>query len=134
VVVAGVPFVDLMNTMSDPSIPLTTNEWEEWGNPNEDKYFDYMLSYSPYDNVRAQPYPHMLITAGLHDPRVPYWEPAKWASKLRTLKTSETDVVVKMDLESGHFTASDRYKGIREKAFDQAFVLSKLGLADAPKK
>lgn len=106
----------------------------QWGNPNEDKYFDYMLSYSPYDNVRAQPYPHLLITAGLHDPRVPFWEPAKWASKLRTLKTSDTQVVVKMDLDSGHFSASDRYKGIREKAYDQAFVLSKLGLADAPKK
>lgn len=79
VAVAGVPFVDVMNTMSDPSIPLTTGEWEEWGNPNEHKYFDYMLSYSPYDNVREQAYPNILITAGLHDPRVAYWEPLKYA-------------------------------------------------------
>jgi oligopeptidase B len=132
--VAGVPFVDLMTTMCDPSIPLTTGEWEEWGNPNEAKYFDYMLSYSPYDNVRAQPYPHVLITAGLHDPRVAYWEPAKWASKLRSLKTDDNEVIVKMDLDSGHFSASDRYKYLREKAFDQAFVLDKLGLANTAKK
>lgn len=132
-VVAGVPFVDLMNTMCDPTIPLTTGEWEEWGNPNENKYFDYMLSYSPYDNVRAQPYPHILITAGLHDPRVAYWEPAKWASKLRSLKTSDTHVICKFDLDSGHFSASDRYKYIREKAFDQAFVLHKLGLTNTKK-
>jgi len=129
-VVAGVPFVDLMNTMCDPSIPLTTGEWEEWGNPNEDKYFDYMMSYSPYDNVRAQPYPNMLITAGLSDPRVAYWEPAKWASKIRSLKTNhDTEVIVKMDLDAGHFSASDRYKYLKETSFDQAFVLDKLGLA-----
>jgi len=134
VIVTGVPFVDLMTTMCDPTIPLTCGEWEEWGNPNEDKYFDYMLSYSPYDNVRAQPYPHMLITAGLHDPRVAYWEPAKWASKIRYFKTNSTHVIVKMDLDSGHFSASDRYKYIREKAYDQAFILAKLGLADIPKK
>mmetsp|Transcript_8748 Transcript_8748/g.10460 ORF Transcript_8748/g.10460 Transcript_8748/m.10460 type:complete len:783 (+) Transcript_8748:487-2835(+) len=130
VAVAGVPFVDCMNTMSDPSIPLTTGEWEEWGNPNEYKYFDYMLSYSPYDNVREQDYPNILVTAGLHDPRVAYWEPAKWASKLRLLKTDENEVVCKFDLSSGHFSASDRYKYIKEKAFDQAYVLDKLGLAD----
>ena len=133
-IVAGVPFVDLMNTMCDPTIPLTTGEWEEWGNPNEDKYFDYMLSYSPYDNVRAQPYPNILITAGLFDPRVAYWEPAKWASKLRSLKTGDNKVLCKFDLDSGHFSASDRYKYLREKAFDQAFVLSMVGLADTPKK
>lgn len=128
VVVAGVPFVDVMNTMSDPSIPLTTGEWEEWGNPNEAEFFDYMLSYSPYDNVRNQPYPHILITGGLYDPRVAYWEPVKWASKLRTMKTDSNEVLVKMDLEAGHFSASDRYKYLREKAFEQAVVLDKLGL------
>jgi len=129
-VVAGVPFVDLMNTMCDPSIPLTTGEWEEWGNPNEDKYFDTMLSYSPYDNVREQPYPNILITAGLHDPRVAYWEPAKWASKLRALKTNDNEVIAKFDLDSGHFSASDRYRKIRENSFDQAFVIDKLGLTE----
>jgi len=131
VAVAGVPFVDVMNTMCDPSIPLTTGEWEEWGNPNEHKYHDYMLSYSPYDNVREQDYPNILITAGLHDPRVAYWEPAKWASKLRAMKTDDNEVVTKFDLSSGHFSASDRYKYIREKSFDQAYVLDKLGLKDA---
>lgn len=136
VAVAGVPFVDLMTTMCDPSIPLTTNEWEEWGNPNCPKFFDYMLSYSPIDNVREQFYPNILITAGLHDPRVAYWEPAKWASKLRAMKRNEngTVVVAKFDLDSGHFSASDRYRWIREKSYDQAFILDKLGLADVPSK
>jgi oligopeptidase B len=134
-VVAGVPFVDLMNTMCDPTIPLTTGEWEEWGNPNEDKYFDYMMSYSPYDNVRKQPYPNVLITAGLYDPRVAYWEPAKWASKLRSMKIDNgKQILCKFDLDSGHFSASDRYKYLREKAFDQAFVLSKLGIGEVKKK
>jgi len=123
-----------MNTMCDASIPLTTGEWEEWGNPNVHKYHDYMLSYSPYDNVRAQAYPNILITAGLHDPRVAYWEPAKWASKLRALKTDDNEVIVKMDLESGHFSASDRYKYLREKAWEQAYVLDKLGLGSAKKR
>lgn len=132
VALAGVPFVDIMNTMCDPSIPLTTGEWEEWGNPNEWKYFDYMLSYSPYDNVRRAPYPDILITAGLHDPRVAYWEPTKWAAKLRTHNTDpKTEVLVKMDLEVGHFSASDRYRYKREKSFEQAVVLDKLGLAKA---
>jgi len=135
IAVAGVPFVDVMNTMSDPSIPLTTGEWEEWGNPNEWKYFDYMLSYSPYDNVRQVPYPDILITAGLYDPRVAYWEPAKWASKLRVNNTNpNSQVLLKMDLEVGHFSASDRYRKKREKAFDQAVVLDRLGLASAPSK
>ena len=116
-IVAGVPFVDLMNTMCDPTIPLTTGEWEEWGNPNEDKFFDYMLSYSPYDNVRAQPYPNILITAGLFDPRVAYWEPAKWASKLRSLNTGDSKVLCKFDLDSGHFSAvTVKYLG---RAFDR---------------
>ena len=134
--VAGVPFVDLMVTMCDPTIPLTTGEWEEWGNPNENKFFDYMLSYSPIDQVRAQPYPSILITAGLHDPRVAYWEPTKWASRLRSLMTNgdESHIVCKFDLDSGHFSASDRYKYLREKAYDQAFVLEKLGLKDVASK
>lgn len=121
---AGVPFVDVMTTMCDPSIPLTTGEWEEWGNPNEYKYFDYMLSYSPIDNVRPQAYPNVFVQAGLHDPRVAFWEPAKWVSKLRQLQTNDdTEIVMKMDMESGHFSASDRYKYWREMALQQAFVI-----------
>lgn len=130
VAVAGVPFVDIINTMSDPSIPLTTGEWEEWGNPNEAKYFDYMLSYSPYDNVREQSYPNVLITCGLNDPRVAYWEPVKWASKLKTMKTDQNEVLVKIQMEAGHFSASDRYKYIKEKSFEQSVVLYHLGLVD----
>eukprot|EP00808_Paulinella_micropora_P005534 g65983.t1 len=126
--IAGVPFVDVMNTMSDASIPLTTGEWEEWGNPNEMKYFPYMLSYSPYENVKAQNYPSILVTSGLHDPRVAYWEPTKWVAKLRELKTDNNEVLLKMDLESGHFSASDRYHYLKEKAFDTAFLLDRLGL------
>ena len=128
VAIAGVPFVDIMNTMSDPSIPLTTGEWKEWGNPNEYKYFDYMLSYSPYDNVREQSYPNILILGGLYDPRVPYWEPAKWASKLKTLKTDNNDVLLKTDMNSGHFSSSARYKNLKDKSFEQAFVFYHLGL------
>ena len=124
--VAGVPFVDLMVTMCDPSIPLTTEEWEEWGNPNNAKYFQYMLEYSPYDNVAAQDYPAILITAGLHDPRVAYWEPAKWVAKLRTLKTDSNPLLLKTDLSSGHFSASDRYKWYRETAFEWAFLVEQI--------
>lgn len=124
--VAGVPFVDVMTTMCDPSIPLTTGEWEEWGNPNEYKYYDYMLSYSPLDNVRAQRYPHLYVQAGLHDPRVAYWEPAKWVSKLRYTKTDQNEILLNMDLESGHFSAKDRYKYWKESASQQAFVCKHL--------
>mmetsp|Transcript_9927 Transcript_9927/g.10031 ORF Transcript_9927/g.10031 Transcript_9927/m.10031 type:complete len:772 (+) Transcript_9927:26-2341(+) len=127
VAVADVPFVDVMNTMSDPTIPLTVTEWEEWGNPNQEKYFDYMLSYSPYDNVKKQTYPSMLVTAGLNDPRVAYWEPAKWVAKLRELKTNKSPLYFKTDLSTGHFSASDRYKYIRENAFEEAFMLDQIG-------
>ncbi|KAG5510654.1 hypothetical protein JKF63_06952 [Porcisia hertigi] len=122
----GVPFVDVMTTMCDPSIPLTTGEWEEWGNPNEYKYFDYMLSYSPMDNIRAQDYPNIMIQSGLHDPRVAYWEPAKWVSKLREYKTDNNEILLNMDMESGHFSAKDRYKFWRESAIQQAFVCKHL--------
>lgn len=121
--IAGVPFVDVLTTMCDPSIPLTTGEWEEWGNPNEHKYFDYIKSYSPIDNVIEQPYPHLFIHAGLHDPRVAYWEPAKWAATLRAKKTDNNDVLLKLEMDSGHFSASDRYKYWREMALQQAFVV-----------
>ena len=96
------------------------------GNPNEEKYYNYMLKYSPYDNVRAQNYPAMLITAGLNDPRVAYWEPAKWCAKLRTMKTDSNPLFLKTDMSSGHFSASDRYKFIKETAFEYAFILEQI--------
>ena len=126
VAVAAVPFVDVMTTMCDCSIPLTEGEWEEWGNPNEYKFHDYMLSYSPIDNVRAQNYPNVLILAGLHDQRVQYWEPVKWATKLRCHTTGDNDILAKIDMNAGHFSASDRYQYLQERAFEQAYVISKL--------
>ncbi|MFN8393808.1 MAG: prolyl oligopeptidase family serine peptidase [Bacteroidia bacterium] len=128
---ASVPFVDLMNTMLDPSLPLTVIEYDEWGNPNEEPYFKYMHSYSPYDNVTAQAYPHMLITAGLNDPRVHYWEPAKWCAKLRDLKTDSNLLLLKTNMGAGHQGASGRYGYLEELAFDYAFVLDRLGLIAA---
>eukprot|EP00611_Tribonema_gayanum_P013667 TRINITY_DN2470_c0_g3_i2.p3 TRINITY_DN2470_c0_g3~~TRINITY_DN2470_c0_g3_i2.p3 ORF type:complete len:356 (-),score=125.94 TRINITY_DN2470_c0_g3_i2:450-1517(-) len=125
--VADVPFVDVMNSMCDETIPLTVTEWEEWGNPNEAKYHDYMCSYSPYDNIKAQEYPAMLVTGGLWDPRVAYWEPAKFVAKLRELKTDSNPVLLKIDMSAGHFSASDRYKYLQERAFEFAFVLDQLG-------
>ncbi|MFM2375790.1 MAG: Protease 2 [Bacteroidota bacterium] len=128
VVDASVPFVDLMNTMLDASIPLTVIEYDEWGNPNEEAYFKYMYSYSPYDNVRAQAYPDMLISAGLNDPRVHYWEPAKWCAKLRDLKTDSNLLLLKTNMGAGHQGASGRYGYLEELAFDYAFILDRLGL------
>ncbi|RHY23554.1 hypothetical protein DYB32_009143 [Aphanomyces invadans] len=124
--VAGVPFVDVMNSMSDATIPLTTGEWAEWGNPNELQFFAYMLQYSPYENVKAQAYPNMLVTGGLFDPRVAYWEPTKWVAKLRDMKTDDNQVLLKMDLDAGHFSASDRYHYLKEKAVDLSFILDQL--------
>lgn len=112
--------------MADPTIPLTITEWEEWGNPNEEKYYQYMSEYAPYDNVKAQNYPAMLVTGGLHDPRVAYWEPCKWVAKLRELKTDDNLLCLKIDMDSGHFSASDRYKYMRERAFEFAFMLYEL--------
>lgn len=128
IAVATVPFVDLMNTMCDPSIPLTTNEWGEWGNPNTDKYFDYMLSYSPYNNVRKQPYPHVFVSAGLHDPRVGYWEAAKWVAKLRFNKIGDSEILLKTNMDAGHLSVNDRYAFLKERSYEQAFVLDKLGI------
>lgn len=127
---ASVPFVDLMNTMLDPSIPLTVIEYDEWGNPNEEEAFKYMYSYSPYDNVKAQDYPHILITAGLNDPRVHYWEPAKWCAKLRDLKTDSNMLLLKTNMGAGHQGASGRYGYLRELAFDYSFILDRLGLIE----
>jgi len=173
--IAGVPFVDCLTTMCDSSIPLTTGEWEEWGNPNEKKFFDYMRSYSPMDNVIPQRYPSILALSGLHDPRVAFWEPAKWVQLLRSAERDarkmeqehenepvtagetsegeggnfttvverveempktfdddknnpEGDIILKTDLDVGHFSASDRYKYLKETAFANAFLLDRLGV------
>ena len=120
-VLAKVPFVDVINTMLDETLPLTVAEFEEWGNPKEQAAFEYMYSYSPYDNVEAKAYPHMLITAGLNDPRVSYWEPAKWTAKLRALNTGKNLLLLKTEMGSGHFGSSGRYERIKETAFDYAF-------------
>ena len=126
--IAKVPFVDTLNTMLDPTLPLTISEYEEWGNPEDQEYYNYIRSYSPYDNVAAREYPTLLATAGLNDPRVSYWEPAKWVAKLRTMKTDSNVLLLKTDLESGHFGPSGRYEGIKEVAFDYAFLLDSLGI------
>jgi oligopeptidase B len=127
-VLAQVPFVDVINTMMDPSIPLTVIEYDEWGNPQDKAYFDYMLSYSPYDNVEAKEYPDMMITAGLNDPRVHYWEPAKLCSKLRHLKKGDSMLLLKVNMDAGHQGASGRYGYLREIATDYAFLLDRLGV------
>jgi oligopeptidase B len=128
VVVAQVPFVDVVTTILDTSLPLSAMEWEEWGNPNDKVYYDYMKSYSPYDNVAAKDYPDLLITAGLNDPRVKYWEPAKWTAKLRELKTDNHILLLKTNMGAGHSGASGRYESLRELAFEYAFILDRLGL------
>ena len=126
--VAQVPFVDVINTMSDASIPLTTLEYDQWGNPDEQEYFDYIMSYSPYDNVRSTAYPHILITTGLNDPRVAYWEPAKFVAKLRELKTDDKIVLLRTNFDAGHAGASGRYDFLKEVAFDYAFLIDKVGM------
>lgn len=129
-VIAKVPFVDVLSTMLDASLPLTVTEYEEWGDPNEETAYLYMRSYSPYDNVERKAYPNMLITAGLNDPRVSYWEPAKWVAKLRAMKTDNNLLLLKTNMGSGHFGASGRYERIKETAFEYAFLLMTLGLGD----
>jgi oligopeptidase B len=124
--VAAVPFVDVVTSMLDESIPLTVGEFEEWGNPKEKPYYDYMLSYSPYDNVRAQEYPHLLITAGLNDPRVQYWEPAKWTALLRRRKTDDNLLLLKTEMGAGHAGPSGRYDYLKERALYFAFLLHAL--------
>ncbi|QYU66122.1 prolyl oligopeptidase family serine peptidase [Leptolyngbya sp. 15MV] len=129
-VVAHVPFVDVLNTMLDASLPLTPGEWPEWGNPIESKQaFAYILSYSPYDQVVAQDYPPLLVTAGLNDPRVTYWEPAKWVAKLRATKTDANELLLKTNMGAGHGGKSGRFTALYETAEEFAFVLWQLGLA-----
>ncbi|MFB0991246.1 MAG: prolyl oligopeptidase family serine peptidase, partial [Rhodospirillales bacterium] len=126
--VAEVPFVDVLTTMSDITLPLTPPEWPEWGNPIEDaEAFSYIRSYSPYDNVCAQEYPALFISAGLTDPRVTYWEPAKWTAKLRELKTDDNLLVLKTNMDSGHGGAAGRFDRLKETAAAYAFVISECG-------
>ncbi|WP_120217743.1 S9 family peptidase [Sphingopyxis sp. EG6] len=128
-VLAGVPFVDVINTMVDETLPLTPGEWPEWGNPITDKAaFDYMLSYSPYDNVTAKAYPPMLVSAGLNDPRVTYWEPAKWVAKLRATRTNDATLLLRTNMGAGHAGKSGRWGALREDAEEFAFVLTQLGV------
>ncbi len=127
-IIAAVPFVDVVTTMLDDSIPLTTGEYDEWGDPNKKDFYEYILSYSPYDNVAAQNYPHLLVTAGLHDSQVQYWEPAKWVAKLRVTKTDRNRLILKTELGAGHGGPSGRYERYRETAFQYAFLLDLAGL------
>jgi len=123
-VIAKVPFVDVLNTATDPSLPLTVIEYDEWGNSNQRDFWEYIRSYSPYDNVARQAYPNMLVTAGLNDPRVSYWEPAKWVAKLRALKTDHNLLLLKTNMDAGHGGASGRYERMKETALDYAFLLT----------
>ncbi|MEM6800321.1 MAG: S9 family peptidase [Bacteroidota bacterium] len=125
-VIANVPFVDVVTTMLDPDIPLTTGEYDEWGNPNEKEYYDYILSYSPYDNVEAKAYPHLLVISGLHDSQVQYWEPTKWVAKLRELKTDENLLLLHTNMESGHSGASGRFEPYKEVAMEYVFLIKVL--------
>ncbi|NNE28486.1 MAG: S9 family peptidase [Saprospiraceae bacterium] len=126
-IVSAVPFVDVITTMLDESIPLTTGEYDEWGNPNNKEYYDYIKSYSPYDNVEAKDYPHMLVTTGLHDSQVQYWEPAKWVAKLREIKSGEQILLLKTNMEAGHGGASGRFKRFKDTALQYAFYTDLFG-------
>ncbi len=130
-VLAEVPFVDVVNTMSDASIPLTAMEWDQWGNPDDENFFDYLMSYSPYDNVEAKRYPNILATAGLNDPRVQYWEPMKWVAKLRAAKRDDNWLLLKTNMGAGHGGASGRFDALIEEAFQYAFFLDRLGVIGA---
>lgn len=127
-IVAQVPFVDVVNTMLDDTLPLTTGEYEEWGNPNEEEYYNYILSYSPYDNIEAQNYPNILVTGGINDSQVLFHEPAKYVAKLRSLKTDNNLLLLHMDMESGHGGATGRYDSIKDWAFEFAFILNRVGI------
>jgi oligopeptidase B len=125
-IVADVPFVDVINTMLDASIPLTAQEWEQWGNPAEPRAYEYMRGYSPYDNVERRAYPTMLVTSGVNDSRVAFWEPAKWVAKLRRLKTDNNALLLKMNMGAGHGGATGRYERLKEIAFRYAFMIDNM--------
>ena len=128
-IIAAVPFVDVLTTMFDETIPLTTGEYDEWGNPNEKEFYDYIKTYSPYDNVEAKAYPNMLVTTGLHDSQVQYWEPAKWVAKLRKLKTDNNKLLFHTDMDTGHGGASGRFESLNEVALEYAFLLDLEGVS-----
>jgi oligopeptidase B len=129
-IIAQVPFVDVVSTMLDESIPLTTGEFDEWGNPDKIDSYQYMLSYSPYDNVKAQNYPHILVTTGLHDSQVQYWEPAKWVAKLRDHKTDKNLLLLRTNMETGHGGTTGRFKIYEEIAQDYTFLLLISGIKE----
>jgi len=129
-VVATVPWVDVITTMLDPSIPLTTSEYDEWGNPNNKEYYDYMLSYSPYDNVEVKDYPAMLVTTGLQDSQVQYFEPAKWVARLRDLKTDNNVLLLHTNMGAGHGGVSGRFRRYKETALEYAFMFDLLGIKE----
>jgi oligopeptidase B len=129
-VIASVPFVDVVTTMLDDSIPLTTGEYDEWGNPNDPQYYEYMKSYSPYDNVKSKQYPNMLVTTGLHDSQVQYWEPAKWVAKLRELKTGNNVLLLQINMDAGHGGASGRFEALKEVAMDYSFLFDLEGIKE----
>lgn len=120
--------MDVLNTILDPSLPLTVIEYEEWGNPNKKKYFDYIHSYSPYENISKKNYPRILVTAGLNDPRVHYWEPAKFVAKLRESKTDDNALLLKTEMGGGHGGRSGRYDWLKDLAFEYAFALDSVGI------
>jgi oligopeptidase B len=129
-VLSVVPFVDVINTMLDQSLPLTAGEWEEWGNPAKRADYEYMKTYCPYTNLEARHYPAMLVRASLHDSQVMYWEPAKYVAKLRALKTDDNPLLLKTNMTAGHGGASGRYDYLREVALDYAFILAQVGMSD----
>ena len=129
-VIASVPFVDVVTTMLDEDIPLTTGEYDEWGNPNQKEFYDYMKSYSPYDNVEKKAYPNLLVTTGLHDSQVHYWEPAKWVAKMRELKTDRNQLLLWTNMDFGHGGASGRFEQYKETAMEYAFMLQLLGITE----
>jgi len=130
VIVAAVPFVDVVTTMLDETIPLTSNEFDEWGNPKQAAYYEYMLSYSPYDQVEAKAYPAMLVTTGLWDSQVQYFEPAKWVARLRAKKLNDEPLLMHVDMESGHGGASGRFRRMQDVALQYAFVLQQLDMVE----
>jgi oligopeptidase B len=130
VVVSHVPFVDVINTMMDPTLPLTVGEYEEWGNPTVKEEYDYIRQYCPYTNLKPGNYPSMLVKTSLHDSQVMYWEPAKYVARLRTLKTDDNPLLLVTNMEAGHGGSSGRYDKLRELAFDYAFMLWQVGLAE----